>query len=174
MSAKRHVDREFLRVRIEVDLATQKEVGKELGVSSRRVSQWCRQFEIKTQRTGPRSGEGHPNWSGGRVIDRDGYVMVYRPDHPRARKRGHSMKPIYVPEHILVAEQKLGRSLLEKEVVHHRNGIRHDNRPENLEVFATNADHLRHELTGRVPQWTPEGRARILAGCRKPRGSRKA
>jgi hypothetical protein len=40
-------------------------------------------------------------------------------------------------------------------------------------LFSTNADHLRHELTGRCPKWTPEGRARTLEGARKPR-KRKA
>ena len=71
----------------------------------------------------------HPNWKTGRYIINSGYVRIRIPGHPRATSTG------YVLEHIVVMEAKLGRSLLPNERVHHRNGRRDDNRPENLELW---------------------------------------
>ncbi len=56
--------------------------------------------------------------------------MVGVPGHPRATPSGS-----YVFEHILVMEDMLGRYLLPEETVHHRNGVKDDNRPANLELW---------------------------------------
>jgi hypothetical protein len=79
-------------------------------------------------------GEQSPHWQGGRTIRR-GYVHVWNPDHPSIAGRGTKRK--YVLEHRLVMEQTLGRLLKPTERVHHRNGIKTDNRPENLELWET-------------------------------------
>ena len=63
-----------------------------------------------------------------------GYARIYLPGHPEANTRG------YVYEHRVIAEQSIGRRLEKNEVVHHINGIRHDNRPENLQVM----DRIEH------------------------------
>lgn len=58
--------------------------------------------------------------------------MLYLPDHPRATTGGGK----YVMEHIVVMEEKIGRPLLPGENVHHLNGVKNDNRPENLELWS--------------------------------------
>lgn len=171
-----HVDLpvEEIRKLIEEEKLQQRLIAARYGVHIRTIGKFAKRNGMKTQRTGPRSAEGHPNWKGGVIRDKHGYVLVYCPGHPRARSLGKNRTPKYVLQHVLVAEQKLGRALLPKEVVHHRNGIPDDNRPENLEVFSTNAEHLRHELTGRCPKWTPDGLRRIREGVARSHANRRA
>ena len=67
-----------------------------------------------------------------RKLDKQiGYVRVYCPMHPKANSWG------YVYEHRLIMESILGRHLTENEDVHHVNGKRWDNRPENLQVMSS-------------------------------------
>jgi hypothetical protein len=74
--------------------------------------------------------ENAANWRGGRRYDEDGYVQVYCPKHPACKSNG------YIREHKLVMEAKLNRYLVKGETVHHINGIKDDNRPENLELWS--------------------------------------
>jgi len=76
----------------------------------------------------------------GAIVDRAGYLRVRPPE-------GYSGKTSYgrVLEHRLVVEQRLGRLLRADEIVHHRNGRREDNRPENLEVMTRRQHPPAHE-----------------------------
>lgn len=73
----------------------------------------------------------------GHIRTWSGYIKLYRPDHPRVDSKG------YVHEHTLVMEAHTGRFLTENEVVHHINGIKNDNRIENLQLM-DDWDHRHH------------------------------
>lgn len=113
-----------------------------------------------------RRGEKHGSWQGGVKMSK-GYRMVQHPDGSLDKNN----RRVYILEHRLVMEQHLGRKLMRCEVVHHKNGDVLDNRVENLGLYRTNADHLRDTLKGKVPNWTPEGWARIT-GKRKTEHNR--
>lgn len=104
-----------------------------------------------------RKGEQNYFWRGGSLVDRDGYVLVYAPTHPY---RNHQNK---VRRHRLMMEQRMGRYLRTEEVVDHVNGVKGDDRLENLRLYPNNAAHLRATLKGRRPQWSEAGYQRILA-----------
>jgi len=70
------------------------------------------------------------DWKSYSRIIHKGYVDVYMPSHPMATKNG------IVKEHRLVMEEMIGRYLERHENVHHKNGDRADNRPENLELWS--------------------------------------
>lgn len=82
----------------------------------------CRSCALKGRRLGINNGKD-------RWINKQGYVILKGIEHPNARNHG------YIAEHVYVMSQHLQRPLLKGVTVHHRNGIRHDNRIENLELW---------------------------------------
>ena len=97
---------------------------------------------LKKKYPGGRKGEQASNWKGGRTVSPGGYIWIWKPEHPRA-SNGR------VFEHILVAEEALGRPIMRNEVVHHKNHKKMDNRPENLEVVTRSQHVHNHYDTGR-------------------------
>lgn len=91
------------------------------------VSKSCGCFhnEEASRRASSWKLEKHPSWRGGRRKVKQGYVLVAQGNN------------IFRREHCLVMEDFLGRKLNGKETVHHKNGIRDDNRLENLELWAS-------------------------------------
>jgi hypothetical protein len=79
-----------------------------------------------------------------KTVKKGDYLYAKIPDHPNSHSKG------YVLEHRAVVEKKLGRYLLEEEVVHHIDENKHNNLIENLQVMSR-ADHTSlHFKTGRT------------------------
>ena len=93
---------------------------------------WKRQYYVKTVDK-PKDNRGAHNFKG--YMWAGGYLLRKVTNHPFANKRG------YYPLHRLLMEEKLGRFLKKDEVVHHINGLRHDNELENLEVIIYQSTH---------------------------------
>ena len=83
-----------------------------------------------------RTRENNNNWRGGRVKTQHGYILIrVGVGHPLADCRG------YAYEHRVVASEKIGRLLKPNEKVHHIDGDRENNAPENITVVNGNAEH---------------------------------
>lgn len=93
----------------------------------RRAKGLCGAHHEQQRRTGSvHARKQRPRGSG--TLTKQGYVVL----HPVVDGRHRT-----VQQHRMVMEQLLGRPLLPGETVHHRNGIKHDNRPENLELWSS-------------------------------------
>jgi len=118
-----------------------REIAGSMGVSEETVRRRMRSLGIPRLPAKARPEHNH-FWRGGYAVDDAGYILVKTPSHPNATSLG------YVRQHRLVMEQVLGRYLAPEEVVDHKNRDTSDNDPLNLQLFASNAEHLRENMTG--------------------------
>jgi len=102
--------------------------------------------KISKAKKGKYCGERHWGWKGGRIKTQEGYIIVSCPTHPKASEKG------YVYEHRLIMEKFLGRYLERWEIVHHKNGIKDDNRLENLQIVL----NIKHHGNIRCPYCSKE------------------
>lgn len=140
-----------------------KAIAAKYGCSAQTVLNRMNEAGIQAHPQHSMPGELNPAWKGGRYSDGKGYVMVFAPDHPFADCNRR------VREHRLVMEQMIGRYLQPGEVVDHRDGDGMNNHPDNLRLFASNAEHLAATLAGKCPEWSNDGKARIQEAVRQPR-----
>ncbi len=127
-----------LRARYEAG-ETIAELADSFGISRETVRRALVEAGIPRRPRGNPVGKHRP--AGGRIHDKDGYVLIRVPEHPYASSG-------YVREHRLVIEGQLGRYLDPLEVVAHINGIPDDNRSENLRVHGSSAAFSRDALKG--------------------------
>ncbi len=78
-----------------------------------------------------------PSYKGGNTILYGGYVWEFCPGHRLQNAWG------FVAQHRLIGEYILGRPLERHEVVHHRDEVRTNNHPDNLQVM-TQREHRSH------------------------------
>ncbi len=133
-------------------------IGKLKGCSDLTIAYYLRRHGIAVRSSGEshklafragllpsRKGIRHSQWKGGRKNHSGGYSSVkIHPDdffYPMANKTE------YVLEHRLVMAKSLGRCLQPWEEVHHKNGVRNDNRLENLEL-TTKGQHTKSHSKG--------------------------
>lgn len=105
--------------RIECAVASCTEESTIRGWCGRHYQRWRSYGDPEAPLRRARNGESTKRW-----LNQDGYILI--------RQQGRS-----IFEHRKVMEEKLGRKLLPGETVHHMNGVRTDNRPENLELWVS-------------------------------------
>jgi hypothetical protein len=83
------------------------------------------------------------------IKNEKGYVFIYMPEHPFAKKG-------YVQEHRIVVEKFIGRYLTKEEVVHHLDEVKDNNKIENLMLFKNQKEHMKfHTKIKQVGMTTP-------------------
>lgn len=114
-----------------------KRIAKLCGVHLKTIWRWMKKFNISRRKASVHGiwrfpKEKNPSWKGGRRKNKQGYIVLWK----SANK--------VILEHRAVMAKSLGRELNSKEIIHHINGIRDDNRIENL-LLITQPEHCKLE-----------------------------
>jgi len=111
-----------------------RKIAKMCKVNFKTIDFWVKKFNFIKHPVGSKGmkREKCHRWKGGKTIV-NGYIVIY--------ENGHK----YIPEHRIIAEKCLGRKLLQKEVIHHIDGNRTNNNPQNLYLFPSNNEHKAFE-----------------------------
>lgn len=114
------------------------------GVKIRSISEAVK-LAFKTGRAKPKRGKDNYGWKGGRSKNKTGYIDI----------RVNGKRKL---EHRAIMEKHIGRPLRRSEIVHHLNGIKDDNRIENLKIMEY-FDHLSLTvLTTKIKQLEKENK----------------
>lgn len=108
-----------------------KELAEKLNRKASSIASKCRRLGLITvdgNGSSKRVGKLNGNWKGGLSYLESGYV--------RDNVKGKNV-------HTVVMEEELGRKLINKEMIHHIDGIKHNNHLSNL-VLCSNASEHRH------------------------------
>lgn len=105
-------------------------------IQNKNFSGFCRPCFSKN-----RVGAKSSRWKGGKFIDTKGYIMVKMPNHALADKQG------YVLEHRLIMSELVGVEYVLDMVVHHKDGDRQNNDPNNLEIITRSKHSSMHNRT---------------------------
>lgn len=120
--------------------------------TKRKISETHKGFKhteaTKVKMSKAHKGEKGSNWKGGRKKS-SGYIFIWTPSG-------------YILEHRLIMEKYLGRYLYPYEVVHHINGIRDDNRIENLKLLPGNEHNKKIQEIYQENQRLKEENQRLL------------
>jgi hypothetical protein len=144
------------------------EIAQLLGRNPRHIGKILLKYDLPRLAEGAMAGEQNHQFVAGRRVTLSGYAQITPPEGHSTAKQRKGRKAGYMFEHRYVAEKMLGRPLEETERVDHVDGLTLHNHPDNLRVFASNAEHLKATLTGKVPQWSAQGYANMSLRHHQP------
>lgn len=136
-----YTNRDWLYQKYVVEGLSLKKIAKLTGNSNKSgttIHRWIRRFNFTPHKALAR-GENNTRWKGGKYCSKGYNYILVREEHPNALLKGKYCK--YVAEHHLVMEKHIGRFLTKDECVHHKNGVKNDNRIENLMLMLNSSEH---------------------------------